>query len=79
MKPATEPLIVQTADAAKLLSVSVRTLHDLWKTGKIGRVDVVGGRAHYAVAELKAFIDRQRNQLASPRPIAVELTAERQV
>jgi hypothetical protein len=78
MKPAVEPLIVQTADAAKMLSVSVRTLHDLWKTGKIGRVDVVGGRAHYDVAELKAFIARKRTiQLASPPEFAVESAPER--
>jgi len=51
-----EPLAVDTRTAAKMLSISERTLYTLTKEGKIA-CRKVGWRSLYPVASLKAFLE----------------------
>ena len=51
-----EPLAVNSKDAARMLSISERTLFKLTKEGKI-TCRKVGWRSLYPVAALKAFLE----------------------
>jgi len=51
-----EPLAVNSRDAAKILSISERTLFKLTKEGKIA-CRKIGWRSLYPVAALKAFLE----------------------
>jgi len=53
-----EPIAVDSTQAAKLISVSPRTLHQLTKDGKI-QVKRIGRKLLYGVAELKRFINEK--------------------
>jgi len=52
-----QPLLVSSAQAARLLAVSERTLFSLRKAGTIPAVQV-GRAVRYSVAELEAWIKR---------------------
>lgn len=58
-------LAVTGREAAKMLSISERTLWSLWQQGELTRIHI-GRSVRYPVADLVAFIDRQR-KAARPR------------
>lgn len=51
-----EPLAVNSKDAAKMLGVCERTIHNLTKKGKIA-CKKVGWRSLYSVSSLKTFLE----------------------
>lgn len=53
------PLLVTPREAARMLSVSERTLWSLSAKGEIPRIKL-GRSARYAVSDLREFIERQR-------------------
>jgi len=53
------PLLVDARQAARLLSVSPRTLFSLTKTGRIPVVRI-GRATRYSPKDLEKFIDRNR-------------------
>lgn len=60
--PATgDRLLVTEAEAARLLSLSVRSLYSLRKGGELAFVPV-GSTIRYALADLQEFIARRREQ-----------------
>lgn len=58
-------LLLTTQEAARLLSVSPRTLARLTSDGRIQPIRV-GRLVRYAVADLEAFIARQRRGIPEP-------------
>lgn len=56
-----EPLAVNTSEAARLLGVSERTVHNLVKRGKIV-CKKVGWRSIFPIASLKAFLESSDNE-----------------
>ena len=50
------PLLIRPREAARILAISERTLHDLTKTGNLTCVRV-GGAKRYSVAVLRAWVD----------------------
>jgi excisionase family DNA binding protein len=59
-------LLVSSREAAKLLSISERTLWTLTKNGQIGCVRI-GTSKRYAVAELERFIASAQTSEATPQ------------
>lgn len=53
------PRLLKPREAAAALAISVRTLFDLAKGGKLAPIQI-GRSVRYAPADLAAFIDRQR-------------------
>lgn len=65
--PALQPLAVGDAEAARLLSVSTRTLFN-WRTDGSGpRWVKVGGRVLYAVDELRRWLAEAAGSLSGPK------------
>jgi len=54
-----EPLLVSAREAARMLSVSERTLWTLRQRGEIPAVPVMGS-IRYSVDDLRSFIERQK-------------------
>lgn len=53
-----EQLLLTRIDAAKALSISVDTLDDLCKAGKLRRV-TIGARVYFSLDELRAFVTKE--------------------
>lgn len=60
-KPAPPPLLVDAKEAARLLCVSPRKLWSLTASAQILPIRI-GRLVRYAVADLQAFIERQRDR-----------------
>jgi excisionase family DNA binding protein len=56
---APSPLLITKREAAGLLGISERTLHDLTKTGTIPAVRLGIRGVRYSVRALEAFIEKQ--------------------
>jgi excisionase family DNA binding protein len=54
-----EPLAVTAKDAARMLGISERSLFELKATGKLPFVRV-GCKINYAVEDLKAYLNKNR-------------------
>ena len=58
-----EPLLVNQRDAAKLLSISERTLFSLRVSGRIKAVRIgINGGWRYSIEELQRFIRESENE-----------------
>jgi excisionase family DNA binding protein len=58
--PPPEPLLFNAREAARLISVSPRTLWTLANSGQLPQIKVGRRGVRFALADLKKFIDRQR-------------------
>lgn len=65
-----EPICVEEHQAALMLGVSARKMLDLWKSGKIPRVNI-DSRARYSVADLRRFVERNRT-MPNPQESTIE-------
>ncbi len=54
-----QPLAVTARQAAQMLSISERSLWELWHRGELPRVQV-GRSVRYSVEDLRAYISGQR-------------------
>ena len=59
--PASPPLLVDAAEAARLLAISPRTLWTLTRAGQLPAVRI-GRAVRYAVADLLGWIERQKTR-----------------
>ena len=57
--PAPTPLLLNSKNAAKALSISERTLFSLRKAGQV-RCVKIGRAVRYDLRDVQAFFDRQR-------------------
>jgi excisionase family DNA binding protein len=55
-------LLLTVSEAAKALAISQRTLWGLTKSGEIPCVRINGWTVRYDPADLKAWMERQKNQ-----------------
>jgi excisionase family DNA binding protein len=61
-------LLLTAAEAAKALSISQRTLWGLTKSGELPCVRINGWTVRYDPADLKAWIEKQKNKpIPQPR------------
>jgi excisionase family DNA binding protein len=62
---AIEPMLLTARQAAKVLSISERTLFSLTKSGSITAVRFGGRNVRYDPADLRAWIDSAKNSQSS--------------
>lgn len=65
--PGPDPLLVTPREAARLLSVSERTLWSIAAAGEIPRVRI-GRAVRYRVADLRAYVDAPATKKGRTRP-----------
>lgn len=61
-----EPISINEREASKLLSLSVRTLYTLRKSGEIPHT-IIGERVLYSPTELRAWFAEKRHSQKIPR------------
>ncbi len=59
MKTAAQPLLVSPREAARMLSLSERTLWSLTASGNLPRIKL-GRLVRYSIDDLRQFIDQRR-------------------